>query len=236
MGAEGIGIVDGHVIAQEGSGSRARGGGAGVSTPCTTGQLFEPSPNGSTKIDDKVPRAAEHARFACDGHAGTGVLPWGAWAELSQRHIAQVDRHGRSLLASSLRRRAASGRRASGPGRRAERPDVVSGRDVDADEGRQGRRCGSDAHQRRYHASPVGRSGADHCASVGVARIGQPLRSLCVVGTPIAGEMVHPHVGKLPYDAALRVQHVRSGPGRAFRCCPRWWRKRRSTTGSRPNS
>ena len=51
---------------------------------------------------------------------------------------------------------------------------------------------------------------------------------------PTGAKWFIPTSARMPYDAALRMQHVGKSR-RACRCCRRCWRKRRSTTGPRPN-
>ena len=144
VGAAGISVEDGHVIAQEGL-DHEREEAAQVFQLIRDGALSDAqdrrpkdSQDRRTKINSVVAQLNVRATRAI-GKNGPDVLPWGAWAEFSQRHIAMligmVDRFYRHRVgdegaANKVRQQLDS---------RAERPDVVSGRDVDAHEGRQGR-------------------------------------------------------------------------------------------------
>ena len=100
VGAEGLGVEDGPVIAQEGL-DHEREEAAQVFQMMHDRSLFE-TPERPAKIDAAVARRLNTRAGRAIGKSGPDVLPWGAWAEFSQRHIAmligKVDRHFRHQI------------------------------------------------------------------------------------------------------------------------------------------
>jgi hypothetical protein len=88
VGAEGIGVEDGHVIAKEGL-DHERDEAAQVYQMMHDRALFD-SPNRPAKIDAAVAARLNTRAAGAIGKSGPDVLPWGAWAEFSQRHIAML--------------------------------------------------------------------------------------------------------------------------------------------------
>jgi hypothetical protein len=102
VGADGISVEDGHIIAQEGL-DREREEAAQVFQLMHDRALFEDAAH--MRIGgDVVTRLNARAARAM-GKDGPDVLPWGAWAEFSQRHIAMligtIDRFYRHRLGTA---------------------------------------------------------------------------------------------------------------------------------------
>jgi tetratricopeptide (TPR) repeat protein len=88
VGAEGFGVEDGHVIAQEGL-DHEREEAAQVFQLMHDRALFD-NPNGHVRIEGGAATQLNARATRAIAKSGPDVLPWGAWAECSQRHIAML--------------------------------------------------------------------------------------------------------------------------------------------------
>lgn len=204
VGSEGMGVEDGHVFARE-SLDREREEAAQVYQLMHDRALFD-SPGGSTKIDDKVRARLNTRASRAMSKQGPEVLPWGAWAEHSQRHIAlligAIDRFWRHYYGDAQSANAARQELdgdLSGltlyPVATSMRTKGVKGGDADLTHI-------NDAITLVVTAPEL--ITARLWAWLDAGSHYEPVRR----GMPPTAKWFIPTSAKLPYDAALRVQHA----------------------------
>ena len=202
-----MGIADGHVIAQEGM-DREREQAAQVYQLMHDRSLFDGQngENRSRTFDDKVRAQLNTRATRAVGKKGPDVLPWGAWAEHSQRHIglliATVDRFWRHRYGDDRQANAARQEldgELSGltlyPVATSMRTKGVRGGDADL------------THINEAIALAVTAPELVTARLWAFLQAGshyEPVRR----GMPPAANWFIVTSAKMPYDAALRVQHV----------------------------